>query len=41
MTKNTFNCKPSLDIVMPSIWQAPVRFINTSEIGYHNQGVFV
>jgi len=41
MTKNTFNCKPCLDIEMPSIWQASVRFSNTSGIGYHNQGVFV
>jgi hypothetical protein len=41
MMKNELNCKPALDIEMPSIWQASARFINTSGLGYHDQGVFV
>ena len=39
--KNTLNPITSLHREMPCTWQASVRFINTSGLGYKNQGVFV
>jgi hypothetical protein len=41
MMKNTFNPINCLDKEMPFTWQASVRSINRSGLGYHDKGVFV
>lgn len=41
MMKNIFNPINCLDKEMPFTWQASVRSIDRSGLGYHDQGVFV